>query len=572
VESQDSRPLLPTLRLDDLLAELQLRLQAVLDTRDRTHALLEAVVAVGSHLELESVLRQIVEAAVELVSARYGALGVIGEGGRLAEFVPVGLDEAEIAGIHHWPEGRGLLGELITNPRPLRLPDLTTDPRSSGFPDGHPAMRSFLGVPLRIRDEVFGNLYLTEKRGGDFDEEDESLVQALAAAAGVAIENARLYAEARRQQQWLRATAEVTQRLLSGDQRGEVLDLVTLQALEISGADLVVLALPAGDRKQLVIEHACGDGAPEALGLVLPAGGSASGIVMASGKPLAVDDFSSDDRVAQVAREHMPLGPAVLVPLGPGGDVRGVLTAGRHQGALPLPPAAVEMLITFAAQAGIGLELAEHRREAQRLELFEDRDRIARDLHDLVIQRLFATGMSLQGATALIGDADVAHRVEKAVDALDETIREIRSTIFELQSHGQAEPFPVRARILEIVDEMADSLGYPPALRMAGQLDTLVSGPIAEQMLAALREALANVAKHARANRVDVAVEAGHDLVLAVRDNGVGLGQPTRRSGLANLAERAAELGGTMRATSAEGGGTELEWRVPLPDRHPDAP
>src|SRR6516165_8459757 len=559
MEGQDPRPLLPHLRLDELLAELQHRLQAVLATRDRTHALLEAVVAVGSHLELESVLRQIVEVAVELVSARYGALGVIGEEGRLAEFVPVGLDGAEIARVHHWPEGRGLLGELITNPRPLRLHDLTTDPRSSGFPGGHPPMRSFLGVPLRIRDEVYGNLYLTEKRGGDFDEEDEALVQALAAAAGVAIENARLYAEARRQQQWLRATAEVTQRLLSGDQHGD-------------GVDLVVLALPAGDGKQLVIEHACGDGAAKALGLVLPAEGSASGIVMASGKPLAIDDFSEDTRVAQVAREHMPLGPAVLVPLGPSGDVRGVLTAGRHQGALPLPPAAVEMLITFAAQAGIGLELAEHRREAQRLALFEDRDRIARDLHDLVIQRLFATGMSLQGTTAMMSDAEAVHRVEQAVDALDETIKEIRSAIFSLQSRGETERPGVRSRILGVVAEMTDSLGYPPGLRMAGQLDTRVPGPIAEQLLAALREALANAAKPAQASRVDVTVEAGPDLLLTVRDNGVGLGRSTRRSGLANLAERAAELGGTMRAASAEAGGTELEWRVPLPDRHPGGP
>ena len=567
MESQDSRPLLPSLRLDDLLAELQLRLQAVLDTRDRTHALLEAVVAVGSHLELEVVLRQIVEAAVELVSARYGALGVIGEGGRLVEFVPVGLDESEIARVHHWPEGRGLLGELISHPQPLRLHDLTTDPRSSGFPDGHPPMRSFLGVPVRIRDEVYGNLYLTEKQGGDFDEEDEALVLALAAAAGVAIENARLYAEARRQQQWLRASAEVTQRLLSGDQAADVLNQVTQQALEMSGADLVVLALPTGKGTKLVIEHACGSGAAEALGLVLPAEGSASGIVMASGKPLAIDDFSADARVAEVAREHMPLGPAVLAPLGPGGDIRGVLTAGRHQGALPLAPAAVDMLITFAAQAGIGLELAEHRREAQRLALFEDRDRIARDLHDLVIQRLFATGMSLQGATALIGDAEVTQRVEKAVDALDETIRDIRSAIFELQSRGEAKPLPLRGRILGVVEEMTDPLGYPPGLRMAGQLDTRVSEPIAEQMLAALREALANVAKHARASRVDVAVEAGHDLVLTVRDDGVGLGKSTRRSGLANLAERAAELGGTMRATAAESGGTKVEWRVPLPDR-----
>ena len=565
MEGQDPRPLLPHLRLDELLAELQHRLQAVLATRDRTHALLEAVVAVGSHLELESVLRQIVEAAVELVSARYGALGVVGDGGRLVEFVPVGLDESEIARIHHWPEGRGLLGKLITDPHPLRLHDISADPDSSGFPEGHPPMRSFLGVPVRIRDAVYGNLYLTEKQGGDFDEEDEALVQALAAAAGVAIENARLYAEARRQQQWLRANAEVTRRLLFGDQPSEVLELVAQQALEMSGADLVVLALPTGNRGTLMIEHACGDGAAGALGLVLPAERSASGIVMGSGKPLTVADFSSDQRVAAVAREHMPLGPAVFVPLGPAGDVRGVLTAGRNQGALPLSADAVDMLITFAAQAGIGLELAEHRNDAQRLLLFEDRDRIARDLHDLVIQRLFATGMSLQGATALIGDPDVAGRVEKAVDALDETIRDIRSAIFKLQSRGEATPARLRTRTLGVVEEMTDSLGFAPALRLAGPLDSRVPARIADQMLAALREALANVAKHAQASRVDVAVEAGPDLVLTVSDNGVGLGETTRRSGLANITERAAESGGAMRVTAAAGGGTELEWRVPLP-------
>ena len=565
MENEGSRLLLPQLRLDELLAELQARLQAILDTRDRSHALIEAVVAVGSQLELEIVLRQIVEAAVRLVSARYGALGVIGEGGRLAEFIPVGLDESQIARIHHWPEGRGLLGELITNPRPLRLHDLTTDPRSSGFPDGHPPMRSFLGVPVRIRDEVYGNLYLTEKQGGgDFDEEDESLVVALAAAAGVAIENARLYAEARRQQEWLRANAEVTGRLLSGDEPDEVLGLVAQRALEMSGADLVVLALPAGNRDQLVIEHACGDGAAQARGLVLHSQSSASGIVMASGKPLTIADFSNDPRVAPVAREHMPLGPAVLVPLGPAGDVRGVLTAGRHQGALPLAPAAVEMLITFAAQAGIGLELAEHRKDSQRLALFEDRDRIARDLHDLVIQRLFATGMSLQGATALMSDAEAVHRVEQAVDALDETIRDIRSAIFALQSRGETERPGVRSRILGVVEEMTDPLGFAPGLRMAGPIDTMVPNHLASQMLAALREGLANVAKHAQASRADVTVEAGTDLVLVVRDNGVGLTGTGRRSGLANLEERASELGGTLRTVTAEGGGTEVEWRVPL--------
>jgi signal transduction histidine kinase len=558
------------LRLDDLLGELQARLQAVLDARDRTHALIEAVMAVGSQLDLEMVLKQIVDAAVTLVSARYGALGVIGEGGKLAEFIPVGLGEPQIAAIDHWPEGRGLLGELIRNPRPVRIPDIAADPRSSGFPAGHPPMRTFLGVPVRVRDEVYGNLYLTEKRGGGgFDEDDEALVVALAAAAGVAVENARLYAEARRQQQWLRANAEVTRRLLSGDEPDEVLGLVVRQALEISGADLVVLALPTASREQLVIEHAFGDGADAARGLVLPATGSASGIVMATGKPLAVDDFATDGRVAAVARQHMLLGPAVLVPLGPAGNVRGVLTAGRQQGALPLSPPAVEMVITFAAQAGIGLELAEHRKDAQRILLFEDRDRIARDLHDQVIQRLFATGMSLQGATALMPGSDAARRVEQAVDALDETIRDIRSAIFELQSRGEAEPPGLRTRILAVVDEMADPLGFAPALRMAGQLDSRVPGQIAAQLLAALREALANAAKHAAASRVDVTIEAGTDLVLLVKDNGTGMKKTSRRSGLANLAERADALGGTLRTETADGGGTALEWRIPLPAQAP---
>jgi signal transduction histidine kinase len=568
VDTPGPRPMLPQLRLDDLLGELQARLQAALATRDRTHALVGAVIAVGSQLELEPVLRQIVEAAVRLVSARYGALGVVGEGGRLSAFVPVGLDKAQIAAIHHWPEGRGLLGELITHPAPLRLPDIAADPRASGFPEGHPPMRSFLGVPVRIRDEVYGNLYLTEKSGGSsFDEDDEALAVALAAAAGVAIENARLYANARRQQQWLRATAEVTRRLLSGDQPGEVLELVAQQALEISGADLVALALPTGNHDTLMIEHACGDGADGALGLVLPAHRSASGIVMASGRPLTADDFSSDQRVAQVAREHMPLGPALLVPLGPAGDVRGVLTAGRRQGALPLPADAVDMLITFAAQAGIALELAEHRSDAQRLALFEDRDRIARDLHDLVIQRLFATGMSLQAATALIGDPEVIDRVDKAVDALDETIRDIRAAIISLQSRGEAGPARLRTKILGVVEDMTDPLGFAPALRLAGPLDSVVPPGTADHLLAALREALANVAKHAQASRADVAVEAGHDLVLTVRDNGVGHGGATRRSGLADLTERAGESGGTMRVATATEGGTELEWRVPLPAR-----
>lgn len=570
MEAARARPLLPQLRLDDLLAELQVRLAAVVNTRDRIHALLEAVVAVGSNIELEVLLRRIVEAAVTLVNARYGALGVTGEAGRLAEFIPVGVDQEEITRIHHWPEGRGLLGELITNPRPLRLADISAHPHSVGFPEGHPSMKTFLGVPVRIRGEVFGNLYLTEKEGGaEFDEEDEAILVALGAAAGVAIGNARLYEEARRQQRWLRSSADVTQRLLSGAATDDVLDLVMHQAQEISGADLVVLALPVAGREQLVIEHAVGEAADQAIGLVLPVAGSVSGIVLTSGKPLALDDFGADPRVARVAREHLNLGPAVVVPLGAPGNVRGILTAGRRPGSMPLPPPAVEMLISFAAQAGVGLELAEHRHDAERFAIFEERDRIARDLHDLVIQRLYATGMSLEGLSARLADSDNRRRISSAVDALDETIKEIRSAIFSLHSRpATAEP-GLGARVLEVVDQAGAALGFVPGLRMVGSLDGKVPADVGEHLLATLREALSNAARHARADKVDVMVDVGEDVVLLVRDNGVGIKHAGRRSGLANVAERAGLLGGTVRAGTAAGGGTELEWRVPL---QPPAP
>jgi signal transduction histidine kinase len=559
---EQGSPLVPQLRLDDLLAELQARLAAVVRTRDRMHALLEAVVAVGSNLDLEVMLRQIVQAAVTLVDARYGALGVIGEGGRLAEFIPVGLDEDRIARIHHWPEGRGLLGELIRDPRPLRLADMSAHPRSFGFPAGHPPMKSFLGAPVRVRDEVYGNLYLTEKQdSAGFDDEDEAVLVALGAAAGVAIGNARLYAEARQQQHWLRASGEVTARLLSGAAADEVLDLVTVQALAISGADLVVLALPAG-RNQLVIEHAAGEGSEHAVGLVLPVAGSASGVVLTTGKPLSVDDFSADERIAPVARDRLGLGPVVVVPLGAPGNVHGILTAGRCSGSMPLASAAVEMLASFAAQAGVGLELATHRADAQRLAVFEDRDRIARDLHDLVMQRMYATGMSLESVSARLGDSDNGRRVASAVDALDDTIKEIRAAIFSLHTRPATEQDGLRARILEVLDEASSALGFAPALRICGRIEDIPSD-VVEHLLGALREALSNAARHARASKVDVTVEAGAGLALLVRDNGIGIRDVGRRSGLANLADRAALFGGTMRTRPAHGGGTELEWRVP---------
>ena len=574
MEPADTHPMLPHLRLDDLLGEVQIRLQAVLAARDRMHGLLEAVVMVGGYLDLETVLNRIVEAAVALVDARYGALGVIGEDKQLAEFVPVGLDENEIASIAHWPQGLGLLGLLIHDPQILRLNEISEHPASFGFPAGHPPMHTFLGAPIRVRDEVFGNIYLTEKAGGGrFDEDDEAVLVALAAAAGVAVENARLYDEAQRQQRWLRATGEVTSRLLSGTEPGEVLSLVAELAGELAGADLVVLALPDEDRKRLVIEYATGERADEARGLVLPISESLSGLVLTTGEPVIVADFSRDERSAPAARDALGLGPAVVVPLGTSGNVRGVLTAGRAPGRQPFAPAAAEMIATFASQAAVAVELAEHRRESERLSVFEDRDRIARDLHDLVIQRLYATGMSLEGATPLISRPEVATRVRTAVDAMDETIKDIRATIFALQARRTEKPPGTRARILAVADEMAGPLGFAPSLRLSGPLDDLISGELAEHLLTALREALSNVARHAKASRVDVTIEIGgrgagrkdgESAILRVRDYGIGINDVVKRSGLRNLADRANQLGGTMQVIRHPDGGTELEWKVPL--------
>ena len=563
--------MLPALQLDELLAELQARLQAVLATRDRMRGLLQAVVAIGSGLDLESTLRRIVEAAVGLVDATYGALGVIGDDGRLAEFIPVGLSQDEIDRIHHWPEGHGLLGLLIDDPRPLRLADIAAHPASSGFPDGHPPMHSFLGVPVRVRDEVFGNLYLTGKRGGgEFTEDDEAVLVALGAAAGVAVENARLYEAARRQQRWIAASAEVTTRLLSGSEPGEVLAYVTRQALELSGADLAVLALPDEEGRRLTIMYAEGDGAAPTRGLVLPTGQSLSGQVLASGEPLTSADFAADERASQAARGAMSqIGPAVVFPLGAPGNVRGVLTVGRRHGAAPFPPAQAGVAASFAAQAGIALELAASRADAERLSLAEDRERIGRDLHDLVIQRLYATGMSLESTMSMITRPEVASRVTNAVDAMDETIKDIRATIFALQTPETPGGPDLRGDIVSLVEEMTDMLGFDPSLRLGVGLGGQLGPELAEEVLATLREALSNAARHADASQVDVTVEVDPGGMLAVRvtDNGTGIPAEGRRSGLRNLERRAEKLGGELRIGPADPGaarpGTRLEWCVP---------
>jgi len=556
----------PQLRLDELLVEFQARLSTVLKTRDRVHGLLQAVLAVGSDLDLQVVLRRIVEAARSLVDADFGALGVLDDAGHgLSQFLVVGIDEDTATEIGSLPEGHGVLGQLIRDPRPLRLDDLSQHPSSFGFPPGHPPMRTFLGVPVRVRDAVFGNLYLTDKRGGaSFDEEDEAVVLALAVAAGVAVQNARLYAESRQRERWLEATAEVSTALLSGTDPEDVLTLVARLAREVTHGALSVVALPLGEDR-LLVEAADGEGAEGLRGRLLYRTDSALGEVWRHGLVVAVDDRDLGAELDAAQGAPIP-GRGIAVPLGAGGKpARGVLAV------TGLPDAGsatvVRTLGSFAAQAAVALELAQRRRDTERYAVFEDRDRIARDLHDLVIQRLFATGMQLEHAIRLVTPSpqEATQRVHRAVDDLDETIHELRSTIYGLQSPTGQTP-SLRSLLLQAVDAGGEQLGFAPSLRMDGLLDTLVPHAVTEHLLATVREALSNAARHARASSVAVLVSVRDgQLLLQVDDNGVGLLPGGRRSGLANLTSRAVQLGGNLTIGSAPGDRTRLEWRVPLP-------
>jgi signal transduction histidine kinase len=557
---------LPQLRMDELLDELMSRITQVRATRDRVQQLLQGVLAVSGGLELDQVLSTIIKTATELVDARYGALGVIDSGGEhLERFVTVGLGQPEIEAIGPYPTGMGLLGELIRHPVPLRLEDIAAHESSFGFPENHPPMRTFLGVPIRVRDKVYGNLYLTEKRGGaNFDADDETLLTTLAAAAGVAIDNARLYDQAQRRQRRMEATAELTRGLLSGADARDVLAVLVERLRDMAGAELVAVSLPDAGAEQLIVQVAAGLGEERVRDESAPVVGSEIGSVFTSGEARAIVDGEWDD---QPLWKELGLGPAYIAPLGTAGKARGVLVAAKRFGVLPFGAGATRMLTEVGGQAAVALELADRRSDADLLALYADRDRIGRDLHDLAIQRLFATGMTLQSVLKITEKQAVRDRVNRAVSELDDTIKVIRSTIFALSEHATGEELPgLRAQVLQICQDAAVTLGFTPAVRFTGPVDYEVSDEAAEHALAVAREALSNVARHAKASKaeVDVATVDGF-LVLRVTDDGLGVPQDSvRRSGLGNLADRAAELGGDFTVRPAEGGGTVLEWRVPL--------
>lgn len=554
--------------------------------------LFAAFVGIAGGLELASTLRRIVQEAVDLTSSTYGALGVLGSDGEVTEFIHVGMDRAIAENLGQPPQGKGILGVIIEDPVALRLEDLSAHPASVGFPAGHPPMHSFLGVPVRVGGSIFGNLYLTEKRNGEFfTSEDERLVEALAAAAAVAIENARLYESSRRREEWQQAVADIATSVLSSTDGEEVIPLLAHHAREISGADACVVAIPDSrgnlvaevveeydphrifrspdprwamyrSRQRTLRSASFNELAQGWIGREIPA------------QSLLHEAMTQKQTLRQTGAllnidQPRTFGSIVAIPMVSDDQAIAVFALIWDIDVMNPNPDALESVESFAAQAAVTLVLAESQREHERLAIYEDRDRIARDLHDLVIQRLFATGMSLQGALRL-GDLNegVEDRISRAVDELDETIREIRQTIFALHEPTSGPATGVRGRVLRETSQSGALLGFEPSVRFVGPVDSLVSDRVSEHLVAALREALSNAVKHAQANRIDVMVEVDPATVmLMVTDDGVGVSPagPSRRSGVANLSARAQELGGScVIERRADSGGTRLVWRVPL--------
>jgi len=552
-------------RLRALLAEVQERIGEIVGTRDRMDGLLKAVLAVSSGLELDSTLRRIVQAALDLVEARYGALGVLGEDGMLAEFVYVGIDDDTRELIGPLPTGHGVLGVVLDGAKPLSLDDLSEHPASAGFPANHPPMSSFLGVPVRAHGEVFGRLYLTEKiNGARFTEDDEAVVQALAGAAGIAVDNARLYEEARRRQRWLEAIGEVTAELLGASEPTEALRLIAACALELTEADYTFIAVPdergmePSEIAELTVAVCAGLDSESMNGRRIPITGSTLGAAFIDHVPRNVPTLAFDFS----GGAGVEFGPALALPLGAGDSYTGVLLTVRAAGSPVFDEHQFQVGSSFADQAALVLQQAESLSARRELELLADRDRIARDLHDHVIQRLFAVGLAMQGSHRRAKSPVLADRLAEHIDNLHEVIQEIRAAIFDLQADPADAP-RLRAVLHEVITDLTDDTSLLTTVRMSGPVN-VVSPDLAEHATAVLREAVSNAVRHAQASELMVTISVDDNLAIDVTDNGVGIPVTVARSGLHNLQQRATDVGGTCSVERAATGGTRLTWTAPV--------
>lgn len=556
------RETLSQLRLRELLLEVQDRIEQIVEGRDRLDGLIDAILAITSGLKLDATLRAIVHTAAELVDARYGALGVRGYDHRLVEFVYEGIDEETRHLIGSLPEGRGVLGALIEEPKPIRLDDISRHPASVGFPLHHPPMRTFLGVPVRIRDEVFGNLYLTEKADGQpFSDDDEVLVQALAAAAGIAVDNARLFEESRTREAWIEATRDIGTQMLAGADPAMVFRLIAEEALTLMAGAATLVAVPLDDEApacevdDLVIVEVAGEISPAVKQMTVAVSGTSIGGVFHDRTPRRFDRL---DLAVDGPGEP---GPALVLPLRAADTVAGVLVALRSADEQPFSDKQLDMMAAFADQAALAWRLATAQRQMREVEILTDRDRIARDLHDHVIQRLFAVGLTLQGAAPRARVPAVRESIYSSIDDLQEIIQEIRSAIFDLHA-GPSRATGLRHRLDKVIDQLAI-----PALHTTVQYTgplSVVDTVLANHAEAVLREAVSNAVRHANATSLAINVSVEDDVRVEVVDDGVGISGDITESGLRNLRQRADDAGGEFTVENMPTGGTLLRWSAPL--------
>ncbi|WP_066587535.1 GAF domain-containing sensor histidine kinase [Cellulomonas timonensis] len=550
-------------------------------TGDGLTELLNAVLSVASDLDLTGVLERFVHLCADLTGAPYGAINVLDKRGASTTFVQTGVPAAVAAMLGHPPHKIGVLSRIPAD-GVLLLDDLTQHPAFEGFPAGHPPMGSFLGAAVRVREQVYGYLYLSDKPGG-FTEHDAAVVVALAAAAGVAVANAQLYTEAAQREHWLRAGQDITTMLLSGVDEEDALAHIAATARDVADADTAALALP-GMGGELMIELADGYNADSLIGEVMPRDGR-SWSVMSEGRGLLVESLSRS-RVVRVVPMRA-FGPALFAPLQTSGRGVGVLILLRRIGSPPFDPSDLVTAESFASQAALAFVLAEARHAQDVAALLDERERIARDLHDLAIQQLFATGMQLETvrrrAARGVDPSELTSIVEEALDNVDGSVRQIRQIVYALRDPDAATGLVERLR--REASLARTGLGFAPSLVVslddvpvpdgdyleADQLDARVGTDLTDDVVAVVREGLANAARHAHASGVIVRVSvrgAGPTGSVQVEVEADGSGLPPvrdRRSGTGNLAARARQHGGSFSlGVSPSGDGTLLSWSAPL--------
>ncbi|ORB09320.1 histidine kinase [Mycobacterium mantenii] len=552
-----------------LVGRMHQQLDELLVARDQMERLLHVIVEMGSGLELDATLRRIVRAAKDLTRAPYGALAIRDSDGGLISFVHDGIDAETAARIGHLPVGKGVLSISLLDTPALRLDDLTRHPAAVGFPEQHPPMRGFIGVPITIRGAVFGNLYLThDEPGRVFSESDEVAARALAIAAAVAIDNAQLFERERTSVKWMEASREITTALLSNAESGpKLLQLIADRACALTEAEQAIVLvpvdadLPVDEIDTLVISAAVGLNASEVIGQQIPVDGSTSGRVFRSGAAMICESLSYPIQAFTDVGQRS----AILMPLRTDNDVLGVIAVARSADRPPFDDRYLDLVSDFATHAALALVLASGREHARQLTLVGERERIAHDLHDHVIQRLFAAGMDLQGTVARARSPEIVERLNRTLDDLQTIIEEIRTTIFQLKSPLEHES-GFRHRIQRVVTDLTENRDIVTTVRMHGPT-TAVGGELAEHAEAVTAEAVSNAVRHSGASRLTIEVNVADMLTLDIIDNGSGIPDDNRRrSGLANMAYRAEQVGGRCEISNQATGGTRVHWTAPLTD------